>query len=107
MRSLLLPVIVVCACKPPEMPRPDSGMNPPPGCPIAFTHRALASASSVVVVGEWNQFDRLAHPLRDSAGNGTWSGTFNVPPGRWAYAFLENGAQAADPEQTYIRYVDG
>lgn len=99
--------VTLLACKPPEIVVPDSGMPPVEGCPVTFTHRSLSSASSVVVVGEWNQYERLKQPLKDPAGNGTWTGTFDIPPGRWAYAYLENGAEVADPDATYIRYVDG
>src|SRR5258705_13399751 len=100
-------VVIAAACKPPENVVPDSGMHVAEGCPISFSHRALSSASSVVVVGEWNQFDRLAQPLKDATQSGTWTGTFDVPPGRWAYVYLENGSEVVDPEATYVRYVDG
>jgi glycosidase len=100
---------VVLACKPQHGGGPDGGPSDSGmvmGCPVTFTHRAVASASSVVVVGEWNQFDRLAQPLKDMTGAGTWTGTFEIPPGRWAYAYLENGAEAVDAEATYVRYHD-
>lgn len=108
MRSLLSAsvLVVLAACKPPEV-KPDSGTPEPQGCPTTFTHRALASASSVVVIGEWNNYDRLAQVLKDPGGTGTWSGTFKVPPGRWAYAYLENGGEVLDPNADAIRYVDG
>lgn len=108
MRSLfsLSFVFAVAACKPPEVPNPDSGM-PETGCPTAFTHRQQQSASSVYVIGEWNNFARTAHALKDPGGTGTWTGTFKVPPGRWAYAFLENGGEVKDVNADSIRYVSG
>src|SRR5262245_38538643 len=88
-------VVTVLACRVGEGVVPDSGA-PPPGCPVVFTHRALSSASTVSVIGEWNQYDRLAQGLQEVSGSGTWAGTFNVPPGTWTYAYLENGAEVSD-----------
>ncbi|MBK7864089.1 MAG: hypothetical protein IPJ65_36920 [Archangiaceae bacterium] len=110
MRSLLLCcglVVASAACKPPEMTPVDSGMPHLEGCPTTFSHHALASASSVTLVGEWNAFDRQSQPMSDSSGSGNWSGTFTVPPGRWAYAFLENGAEVTDAQVRAVRYVNG
>jgi len=108
MRSLpLLCSVAFIACKPPEIIPPDSGMPEPEGCAVAFSHRAQSTASTVYVVGEWNQFARSKHKLEDSGGTNTWAGTVKVPPGTWAYAFLENGAEVMDAEGTAVRYVDG
>ncbi len=76
-------------------------------CPVSFTHHQQASANTVEVVGEWNAFADHMQSMADTTGNGTWTGTFNVPPGHWAYNFLENGATAADPTSTDVRYIDG
>jgi glycosidase len=93
--------------------RPDSG-TPDSGssdagitCSVTFTHRALASASTVYVTGEWNGFARQTQPMADPTGSGTWTGTFNLPPGHWAYRFLENGADVLDPNPHDVRYIDG
>ncbi len=82
-------------------------MNEPEGCEVAFTHRARSTASTVYVIGEWNQFDRQKHALKDPMTTNTWSGTFKVPPGRWAYAFLENGAEVMDEGGPGVRYIEG
>ncbi|MBL8949143.1 MAG: hypothetical protein JNK82_00100 [Myxococcaceae bacterium] len=110
MRSLLALValvVAVTACKPGPIDPPDSGMNEPEGCSVSFTHRARSTASTVYVVGEWNQFDRQKHPLKDPGATNTWSGTFKLPPGTWSYVYLENGQEVADDEGSAIRYVEG
>ena len=76
------------------------------GCRVEFSHRPTMTASSVAVVGEWNAFDRSGQKLT-AQSDGTWSGTIQVVPGTWAYAVVENGAEAPPAEPTAIRYVDG
>jgi hypothetical protein len=48
-------------------------------------------ASTVAVVGDFNDWDTLAHPLSRAAPGGLW--TVNVPllPGRHRYAFVVDG----------------
>src|SRR5450432_9588 len=102
-------VTALAACKPgPQMGTNDGGTDAGAvaGCPVSFTHRAIASASTVELTGEWNAFAHHTQTMTDTAGNGTWSGTFTVPPGHWAYSFLENGAAAADPTSTDVRTID-
>jgi glycosidase len=100
----LFAVLGACSAKPPP---PNPVPVEPTGCPLSFSYRPKASASRVSVMGEWNGFDRLAHPMADEDGDGTWSITLRAKPGTWAYSFLENGNEVVDPEAQSVRYVDG
>ena len=46
-------------------------------------------AKSVAVVGTWNGWQ--AAPLSDSDGDGIWTATIPLPPGRHEYAFVIDG----------------
>ncbi|HEY7681453.1 MAG TPA: isoamylase early set domain-containing protein [Gemmatimonadales bacterium] len=48
-----------------------------------------ASASRVTLVGDFNDWNRAADPLRRH--DGEWSVTLRLPPGRYRYAFLVDG----------------
>jgi hypothetical protein len=55
------------------------------------------SAERVVVVGDFNDWNTAATPLRRSASN-TWVATVNIRPGRYSYAFVVNDSiWSADP----------
>jgi hypothetical protein len=54
-------------------------------------------ARSVVLVGDFNDWDLTATPLRQGAG-GTWPASLRLPPGRHRYAFVVDGSRwIADP----------
>jgi hypothetical protein len=54
-------------------------------------------AGSVALVGDFNDWDLTATPLRQGAG-GTWSASLRLPPGRHRYAFVVDGSRwIADP----------
>jgi len=60
------------------------------------------AARSVVVVGDFNDWDPAATPLRvaapSAAGAGVWSVALPLPPGRYRYAFIVDGSRwLADP----------
>jgi hypothetical protein len=57
-----------------------------------------AGASSVALVGDFNQWDVNAHRLRPAGGNGVWSASVTLTPGRHEYAFVIDGTRwVADP----------
>lgn len=95
----ILALAMLCACPPPAA-GPDAGTpdgnTPIEGCDVDFSFRPASTATSVFVVGEWNDFDRAAHPLTSDA-TGTWSGKVKVPSGTWGYYFTANGAESLDP----------
>ena len=53
-------------------------------------------ASSVALVGDFNDWDPARSPMRTAQG--VWATTVPLAPGRYRYAFLVNGAEwRADP----------
>jgi len=54
--------------------------------------------NSVSVVGQFNDWDRAAFPLKLESDGKTWSGQFPIAPGVYQYLFVENGDRwIADP----------
>jgi hypothetical protein len=64
------------------------------GRPVRFALRA--PASQVMLIGDFNAWDRKATPL--TFRSGIWSTTVALKPGRYRYAFVVNGSTLeADP----------
>jgi hypothetical protein len=56
-------------------------------------------ASTVMVVGDFNDWSMSATPLERAPGDGVWYVTVPLVPGRYRYAFVVNGAiWRNDPE---------
>ena len=57
------------------------------------------SASTVALVGDWNDWDGEAHLLRDVEGDGLWETEIRLVPGReYRYQFFIDGKEwIADP----------
>ena len=63
--------------------------------PVRFA-MAAPQAARVALIGDFNDWDPRANPLRERAGE--WSVTLRLPPGRYRYAFvLDGGRWVADP----------
>ena len=55
-------------------------------------------ASSVALVGDFNDWDPARSPMRTAQGAGVWQTVVELRPGRYRYAFLVNGVEwRADP----------
>lgn len=76
-----------------ESPRPSipALTGTPATYPVEFVLTAPA-ATSVVVVGDFNDWDPAATPLT-TAGRGVWTATVTLPAGRHRYAFLLDGTR--------------
>jgi hypothetical protein len=62
--------------------------------------RLIAPASHVMVVGDFNDWDPAATPLRRGNEGGTWTVELRLPPGRYRYTFLVDGRRwVPDPEE--------
>ncbi len=89
---------------------PDAGTSADAGdgkgCRIAFSFRPTTTATAVYVAGEWDGFNRLAHPMTDD-GSGTFSVALKVPVGEWGYLFLANGEEFLDPNNANKVTRDG
>ncbi|MFN8645700.1 MAG: isoamylase early set domain-containing protein [Gemmatimonadales bacterium] len=63
--------------------------------PVRFA-MAAPGAAQVALIGDFNDWDPRANPLRRQAGE--WSVTLRLPPGRYRYAFVLDGRRwVADP----------
>ncbi len=75
--------------------------------PVIYVQFAFAdkSAKSVTVAGDFNDWDADATELRDTDGDGVWTGLIALRPGMHKYMFVVNGERwVTDPEAE--RYVD-
>jgi hypothetical protein len=63
--------------------------------------RLVAPASSqVVVVGDFNNWDPAATPLRSTGREGVWTVELRLKPGRYHYTFLVDGREwVRDPAE--------
>jgi hypothetical protein len=89
---------------------PDRETTPEPASAVALEQAALpadarpvrlrlaAPASRVAVVGDFNDWDPAATPLRPAGDGGTWIVELRLKPGRYHYTFLIDGRRwARDP----------
>lgn len=75
--------------------------NPPGGAGggRAVVLRLVAPASSVVVVGDFNDWSPVATPLQPTA-SGEWTVRLDLRPGRYRYTFLVDGREwKSDPAE--------
>lgn len=64
---------------------------------VQFVLRA-PGARSVALVGDFNEWNRDATPLRAASGDGLWTISVPLPSGRHVYAFVVDGEEwIADP----------
>lgn len=54
------------------------------------------NAKEVILMGEFNKWNPKTHPMKRD-GNGMWTKTVIIPPGRYEYKFLVDGIWAEDP----------
>jgi 1,4-alpha-glucan branching enzyme len=62
---------------------------------IEFRLRGL-SARDVSIVGDFNQWERDAHPMRKDE-SGAWTQTVTLSPGRYEYRIYADGQFLDDP----------
>ena len=61
---------------------------------------AAPASSRVAVVGDFNDWDPAATPLRPVGDGGTWIVELRLKPGRYHYTFLIDGRRwARDPSE--------
>jgi hypothetical protein len=74
---------------------PRAVAHPPartaPGSPIVQFGFVAPQASSVALVGDFNDWDPKATPLRAASTGGVWSVEVPIQPGRHLYAFVVDG----------------
>lgn len=65
---------------------------------VTFRYRTDQPRETVVVVGQFNQWDRASHPLVPNAVRTEWTGTFPITPGVYQFLFcLDNREWRPDP----------
>lgn len=64
---------------------------------IAFQFRA-ETGSKVFVAGSFNNWNPTSKQLKDRGGDGVFTGTMMLAPGRYEYKFVVNGVWCVDPE---------
>lgn len=73
--------------------------------PIAFFE--ARDARQVAIVGDFNNWDASASPMKRLGASGPWTATVLAKPGRHVYAFLVDGATlVADPRAPRARDLD-
>jgi hypothetical protein len=65
--------------------------RPAPGSPVVQFGFVAPHASSVALVGDFNDWDPKATPLRAASTGGVWSVEVPIRPGRHLYAFVVDG----------------
>ena len=63
----------------------------PPRAVLVSFRLPAPGAERVAVAGDFNDWDVHRAPLRDDDGDGIWTGTVAVEPGRYAYMFVVDG----------------
>jgi hypothetical protein len=84
---------------------PRSG-PPAEDAPREFQFVVVAPrAARVALVGDFNDWDATRTPMRPSQrGGSVWTAVLPLPPGRYRYAFLVDGARwLADPAAPQVR----
>jgi len=78
-------------------------VQPTPHTPSKLPWRTICfrfeapTAQHVSVIGDFNDWDRQKHPLRQDA-QGVWTCQMPLPAGRYAYAFVVDGETRPDPQ---------
>ena len=82
---------------PKKTARPKASKKPvqPKTKPVAFRW-TIMGANAVHLVGEFNNWDPQAHPLK-MAKDGIWKVTVRLKPGSYEYMFVVDGEWRDDP----------
>lgn len=81
----------------PDQERPGATLSAVPGAVVQFVIVA-PTASTVSLVGDFNDWSPVATPMHRVEGNGLWSVTVPLDPGRYRYAFLADETEwISDP----------
>ncbi len=63
-----------------------------------------SKAHTVTIAGDFNGWDPQANALEDPDGDGVWTTTLKLPPGRYEYMFVLDGEKWL-PDPNALRYV--
>jgi hypothetical protein len=80
---------------------PHKASTPPDTVHLVRFVFMAPQASSVAMVGDFNNWDRAVTPLRRTGSGGTWTVSVPLPPGPHQYAFVVDGTSwTPDPAST-------
>ena len=72
---------------------------------VQFSLRiADSKAHTVAIAGDFNGWNPQANPLEDPDGDGIWTGTLKLEPGKYEYMFVLDGEKWL-PDPNALRYV--
>jgi 1,4-alpha-glucan branching enzyme len=75
---------------------------------VVHLHLKAPDAQKVSVVGDWNDWEPQANPLRDENGDGIWETKVRIPKeGEYQYQFLINGERWVPDPNAPIQVEDG
>ncbi|HEY0867596.1 MAG TPA: alpha amylase N-terminal ig-like domain-containing protein, partial [Fimbriimonas sp.] len=75
---------------------------------VEFSYVPERSLKSVVVVGQFNNWDRARHPLQRQSDGKTWRGRFEIPVGVYQYLFCEDNERwVPDPAAPKVSDANG
>ena len=85
---------------PEPVPAAGVGLEPSSEARPVLLQLAAPSSSRVAVVGDFNDWDPAATPLRPAGDGGTWIVELRLRPGRYNYTFLVDGRRwERDPRE--------
>ena len=67
-----------------------TALGPEAAVPVQFVFDA-STATSVSLVGDFNDWSAEATPMQQLPGSGVWTATLAITPGRHVYAFIVDG----------------
>ncbi len=98
--GVLLAVLVGTPNGEPAGRTPGIAAKLPSGTRAVLLRLAAPSSSQVAVVGDFNDWDPAATPLRPTGDKGVWTVELHLKPGRYHYTFLIDGRRwESDPSE--------
>ncbi len=100
-------LLVAVLLRMPSPPSPVTAVATESGETRQVRLRLSAPASTVAVVGDFNDWDPAATPLRMTQEKGVWSVELRLKPGRYHYTFLIDGRRwEGDPSEPRVPTSD-
>jgi 1,4-alpha-glucan branching enzyme len=90
----------------PNNDRPNVQVQDTKQLPVVFTLK-VPGASSVAVIGTFNQWNAKGFEMKGDKERGVWSITLSLPQGRHEYAFLVDGKKVITDPQAAFYEEDG
>jgi 1,4-alpha-glucan branching enzyme len=81
-----------------EITMPQRSTSPPKRRKVTFYCDA-PGATNVAVVGTFNAWDPIRHPMHHGGG-GRWNKSLFLPPGKYEYKFWIDGRWQEDPRNS-------